>query len=141
MRQYLDAVNEPLPHGMEHWETVAELGTYELWQFHNQRNLIAQAEVDRWADAGIDCLLSPTNAFSVFEHDKFKHAAYTCTWNVLDYSAVSFPTHVTADKQVDVYPKEFRPLTEVDGQIRDDCMSTDPSRTRLTALAMTDKLP
>ena len=50
----------------------------------------------------------------------FLTVGYTGVFNVLDYSAVSFPTGMTADKQVDVDDSTYQPLS-------DDCMAIHES--------------
>lgn len=58
------------------------------------------------------------------EHGNFKYVGYTGVYNVVDYSAVSFPCGVTADKDKDQYPADYEPLSELCQQVHDDCMLT-----------------
>lgn len=123
VRTRLDAGNEKFPGALDFFEHATEMGVHEYWQTHIQRNRLAQEELDRWTEAGIDALLSPSTPMSFFEHGKYKHAAYTCTWNLVNYTALSFPTNTTVDKDLDIYEDDFKPMTEVDSQVRNDCES------------------
>jgi hypothetical protein len=44
-------------------------------------------------------------------------------FNILDYSAVSFPSGVYADKQLDKAESGTKPLSQVDAQIQAECES------------------
>jgi amidase len=78
----------------------------------------------------IDCIVvtncepGPTTPHSTCPHNSYWYVGYTAMFNLLDYSAVSFPTGICVDKTVDgPYPVELAPLNEVDQRIRDTCMS------------------
>jgi amidase len=45
--------------------------------------------------------LGPTTPYASVEHEHFKYVGYTGVFNVLDYPAVSFPSGVTAHKELD----------------------------------------
>lgn len=66
-------------------------------------------------------LLGPTSPYSSVEHGKFTYGGYTGVYNLLDYSAVSFPCGVTVDKNVDVAYSTHHPLSEIDAQVQRDC--------------------
>ncbi|KAG9534362.1 hypothetical protein KCU77_g23939, partial [Aureobasidium melanogenum] len=63
-------------------------------------------------------LIGPTTPFATVEHGKFKHVGYTGVFNILDYSAVSFPCGIEADKQLDKAASGTEPLSEIDTQIQ-----------------------
>jgi amidase len=42
-------------------------------------------------------------------------------FNILDYSAVSFPSGIYADKQLDKAGSDTKPLSQVDAQIQAEC--------------------
>ena len=42
-------------------------------------------------------------------------------FNILDYSAVSFPSGIEADKQLDKAESGTKPLSQVDAQIQAEC--------------------
>jgi len=47
--------------------------------------------------------------------------AYTGVFNVVDYSAVSFPTGINVDKDVDVLDSSYQPLSPLCKSVNDDC--------------------
>jgi len=108
---------------MKAYEEASEMGCYDLWQVHLERNKLCQEYIDRWAEAGIDGILSPTTPFSTVEHGKFKHVAYTGIWNVLDYSAVNFPSGFKVDKDRDGKTDNFCPLSDLDTVVNNECKS------------------
>ncbi|EHY60683.1 hypothetical protein HRR83_000452 [Exophiala dermatitidis] len=119
-RKALEPVGEPFHPQMKAYEEATEMGCYDLWQLHLERNKLCQEYIDRWAEAGIDGILSPTTPFSTVEHEKYKHVAYTAIWNILDYSAVNFPSGVAVDKNQDTVPADFSPLSELDKEINSE---------------------
>jgi len=49
---------------------------------------------------------------------------YTGVYNVLDYTAMSFPTGVAADQAMDAPQSEtYQPLSELDKAIQSECRS------------------
>jgi amidase len=65
--------------------------------------------------------------YSTVEHGKFAYVGYTGVFNVLDYPAVSFPCGVVTDKECDGAYVEQAPLSDIDAQIRGDCMLPSPT--------------
>lgn len=63
----------------------------------------------------------PTTPWSSVEHGKLTYAGYTRVYNLLDYSAVSFPCGVNVDAKVDAAYSGHHPLSETDAQIQRDC--------------------
>ncbi|KAE8151059.1 amidase signature domain-containing protein [Aspergillus avenaceus] len=118
VRNLLKPTGEPFRPEMEFYENAAELGVHEMWQIHIERNTLQCEYLDRFNEAGIDAILCPTTPYSSVEHGKFAHIGYTGVFNLLDYSAVSFPCGVTASKH-DTY-QSSEPLSDLDAQIRDD---------------------
>ncbi|EXJ87780.1 hypothetical protein A1O1_04707 [Capronia coronata CBS 617.96] len=116
-RKALEPVKEPFFPDMKPYEEATEMGCYDLWQLHLERNKLCQEYIDRWADAGIDGILSPTTPFSTVEHGKYKHVGYTAIWNILDYSAVNFPSGFTVEEEKDGIPQDFSPLSDLDKEI------------------------
>jgi amidase len=106
---------------MKQYETASETGCYDLWQLHLERNKLAQEYIDRWAATGIDGILSPTTPYSTVEHGKFRHVGYTGIWNILDYSAVTFPSGFVVDKAIDGWSSGFVPMSQLDTETHDEC--------------------
>jgi len=56
---------------------------------------------EMWNNTGIDFILSPANPAAATAHDETGWDGYTGVWNLLDYSAVTFP--VTTVEVSDTY--------------------------------------
>jgi amidase len=126
LRKVLDPTGEPFRPEMMSYAQAKELGAYDMWQVHLQRNELQRRYLVQWNEMGIDAILGPTTPFATVPHGKFKHVGYTGVYNILDYSAVSFPTHVKVDKRIDgkssYFPNGARPLTKLDTIIYNECM-------------------
>jgi len=59
--------------------------------------------------------------FAAPENGKFKHVGYTGVYNVLDYSATSFPCGVVTEKDKDQYSPDYKPLSDTCKAIHDEC--------------------
>ncbi|KAF2813069.1 fatty-acid amide hydrolase [Mytilinidion resinicola] len=120
VRHILKPTDEPFRPEMSAYASASEMGVHDLWQLHLERTDFQKAYLDQWNFHGMDALLGPTTPYASVESGKFKHVGYTGTFNVLDYSAVSFPCGVIANKEVDQYGSDYRPMTETDKEIRDE---------------------
>lgn len=67
----------------------------------------------------------PTTPYASVEHGNFKYVGYTGVFNVVDYSAVSFPCGVIADKEKDQVPTNYTPLSDICKEAHGDCKSKD----------------
>jgi amidase len=54
-------------------------------------------------------------------HGDFKYVGYTGVYNVVDYSAVSFPTGLTVDKEKDKPTSDTKAQSEYCQAARDSC--------------------
>jgi len=66
-------------------------------------------------------VLGPTTPYASVKHGDFQYVGYTGIWNVLDYSAVSFPTGLVVDGNVDLATDEGEPLNPIDAEVRRRC--------------------
>jgi amidase len=57
-------------------------------------------------------------------HGDFKYVGYTGVFNVVDYSAVSFPTGVVVDKTKDKPVTDVKSQSEYCQSTRDSCMNS-----------------
>ncbi|KIW02020.1 uncharacterized protein PV09_06525 [Verruconis gallopava] len=112
LRKILAPVNEPFRPEMKMYETAKDEGVYALWQVHLARVEQQKRYLDRWNAAGIDAIICPTTPYASVEHGDFKYVGYTGVFNILDYSAVSFPTGFTASIDQEPHPPEAS-LTEL----------------------------
>ncbi|KAF2764279.1 amidase [Teratosphaeria nubilosa] len=109
IKKILEPVSEPMRPEMKAYEDAQELGVYDLWLLQKQRTALCKRYLDRWnAVDSLDAILSPTTPYATTKHGQFRNVSYTCVYNILDYSAVSFPTGVYVDKERDIYPASFK---------------------------------
>ncbi|KAJ2978417.1 hypothetical protein NUW58_g7504 [Xylaria curta] len=121
VRRELEKTGEPLRPEMAMYEEARELGGFEYWQLHRERQEFQKRYLDRWKKAGIDAILAPVTPFSSVENGKFKHVGYTGVYNLLDYAAMAFPTGLTVDRAIDL-PQADAPqfLSDLDREIRSE---------------------
>lgn len=53
--------------------------------------------------------------------DRFCLIRYTGVWNILDYTAISFPTGITADKEIDLLSPHQESLSDLDAEVQSKC--------------------
>ncbi|KAH6608293.1 amidase [Trichoderma cornu-damae] len=111
IKSQLEPTGEPWRNEMYPYSVARELGTAEMWRLHLERTDFQNRHLDRWNMAGIDALLLPTIPFNTVRNGAFRHVAYTGVYNVLDYSAVSFPTGLDVDGSADMYEADYTPLS------------------------------
>ncbi|KAI2621857.1 amidase [Xylaria nigripes] len=117
----LGKTGEPLRPELAAYGFSRELGAMECWHLNIERNELQKRYLDRWKAAGIDALLTPATPFSGVRNEKFKHVGYTGVYNVLDYTAIVFPTGVLVDAAVDLPSKNAPPfLSDLDKVIRNE---------------------
>jgi amidase len=122
MAEMLEPVNEPYIKWLGSYKTARELGTHEMWQIQAERTELCKAYLDRWnACAGLDVLLCPTTPYAAVKHDGFTYVGYTGVFNILDYSALSFPTGIKADATLDVKDASKPPLGFFDEPVQGSC--------------------
>ncbi|RDI79023.1 ATP-dependent DNA helicase II subunit 1 [Venturia inaequalis] len=119
VRTILDPVGEPFRPEMEMYSVAKELGTHTMWQLQIERTELSKAYLDRWNRCeGLDAILCPTTPYASVEHENFKYVGYTAVFNVIDYSAVSFPSGIKADKEQDK-ASTMQPLSDICATIQD----------------------
>lgn len=121
VKKILEPVGEPWRPEMKYYETASEMGVYNLWQIQKQRTALQKKYLDRWAACeGLDAILGPIAPYAVPKSGHYRDVSYTGVFNVLDYSATSFPTGLYADKEQDVYSEDFKAFGEIDQVTKDD---------------------
>ncbi|KAI1127626.1 amidase, partial [Nemania abortiva] len=119
VQRELERTGEPLRPEMAAYGEARELGGFEYWQLHLERSDFQKRYLDRWKKSGIDAILCPATPFASVEHGKFRHVGYTGVYNVLDYSALAFPTGLEVDQAIDVLQDDApEPLSDLDKVIR-----------------------
>ena len=144
VRKILEPVGEPLRPEMKAYENAKDMTVYDLWQLQKQRTALQKMYLDRWAACeGLDAILGPTTPYAAPRNGEFKTVGYTGIFNLLDYSSTSFPTGLFADKEVDVYSKDFKSLGEADDVAKADYDATEvdgiPISLQLTGRRLEDE--
>lgn len=102
-QKILDPVAEPWRAEMKAYEDAHVATGYDMWQWQLQRTALCKRYLDRWAAVdGLDAILGPTTPYASPKNGEFRHVGYTGVFNILDYTAVSFPTGIYVDKEKDV---------------------------------------
>ncbi|KAM0238362.1 hypothetical protein ACHAP5_008707 [Fusarium lateritium] len=120
IRKELERTDEPWRPEMEAYRIARDLSTSEMWKLHLERTAFQNRYLDRWNQAGIDAIICPTTPYSTLRHGSFRHVAYTGVFNVVDYSAVSFPAGVSVDEDVDKLEASYQPLSPLCKSINED---------------------
>lgn len=66
-------------------------------------------------------LVAPTCPYATVAHGDFEYVGYTGVYNVVDYSAVSFPSGVIADQEKD-HPSTHEYLSDTCKSVHSKCM-------------------
>ncbi|TAQ88359.1 hypothetical protein B7494_g3302 [Chlorociboria aeruginascens] len=119
IRNSIETSGEPWQDQMMGYANANEIGVFDMWQIHRERNALCKMYLDRWnACDGLDAILSPTTPYTSVKHGDWLHVGYTCIWNILDYTSVSFPTGLFADEQLDLLASDEASFGELDTEIR-----------------------
>ncbi|OJJ05542.1 hypothetical protein ASPVEDRAFT_174586 [Aspergillus versicolor CBS 583.65] len=119
IRGLLEPTNEPFRPEMRAYQDSVELGVHEMWNIQATRSDLQKRYLDQWnAIEGLDGLICPTSPWCAPKHGKFIYGGYTGVYNLLDYSATSFPCGVDADAKTDAAYCDHRPLSEMDKQVQ-----------------------
>ncbi|OCK82283.1 fatty-acid amide hydrolase [Lepidopterella palustris CBS 459.81] len=121
VRNILEPTEEPFRPEMEAYSDAQELNVHAMWQLQMERTELLKKFLDQWTSHdGLDAILCPTTPYSSVEHGKFKHIGYTGVFNIVDYSAVSFPCGITVDENIDVVTSTHAPLSDLDKEIQSE---------------------
>ncbi|KAF2177687.1 acetamidase [Zopfia rhizophila CBS 207.26] len=121
VRALLAPTDEPFRPEMQKYEKATELGVHAMWQLHLERSELQRKYLNQWlSHDGLDAILAPTTPYASIENGRFKHVGYTGVFNIVDYSAVSFPCGVIADKEKDRYGPDYTPLSDTCKEVRSE---------------------
>ncbi|EGX89098.1 acetamidase [Cordyceps militaris CM01] len=112
IRKELARTGEPWRPEMDAYRDAQPMSVFDVWSLQTERTAFQNANLDRWNEAGLDALLLPTMPYVTHRHNGTRHVAYTAIVNILDVSAVSFPTGLTVDKTIDVVGPEYEALSD-----------------------------
>ncbi len=137
MRRILQITGEPWRPEMATYEQAPDMDVYELWQLQKARTTLQAEYLKRIVDAGVDAILGPTTPWVAPRNGQLKTVAYTNVFSVLDYSSVSFPSGLCADKELDKGLANHSTLSEIDAQVQKNYDAADvhglPISLQLTA--------
>ncbi|KAF2758699.1 amidase, partial [Pseudovirgaria hyperparasitica] len=120
VRSILSRTSEPWRPEMSAYELAPTISVADMWALQAERTTLMKKYLDQWNESGIDCILAPTTPYASVRNGMWRHVGYTGVFNVVDYAATSFPTGVTADKELDAeYGPEVGVLGEEDGKVRE----------------------
>lgn len=77
IKKELARTGEPMRPEMALYEAATEIGTYDMWRLHLERDDFGKRYLDRWNEAGIDAILTPTTPYSTVKNGHFKHGTLT----------------------------------------------------------------
>ncbi|KAF2751605.1 amidase [Sporormia fimetaria CBS 119925] len=121
IKALLAPTGEPVRPEMAMYKDAPELGVFDMWRLQLARSELQRQYLEQWRSyEDLDAILSPTTPYASVENGKFRYVGYTGVYNVMDYSAVTFPCGVVADKEKDQYPVDYKPLGEVCKTTHDD---------------------
>lgn len=98
IRRAVTAGGEPfLPHVQKLIDRAPPISVYEYWQLNKRKVAAQQAYHDMWnktrspSGRPVDVLLVPTMPHTALPHRGCRWVGYTKVFNLLDYTALSFP--------------------------------------------------
>lgn len=88
------------------------LTTVEQHFYTNTRECLRQEYLDLFNERGVDFVIAPTYVGVAPKPSTVKYWGYTSLWNILDLTCVTFPTGVSASKELDLVEEHFEPRNE-----------------------------
>jgi Asp-tRNA(Asn)/Glu-tRNA(Gln) amidotransferase A subunit family amidase len=95
------------------------ISVFDYWQLNRRKLAASKAYLDKWATTCgpsgrvVDILLTPVAPNTAVPHKSSRWVGYTKVWNVLDYTALTFPA-TTTQYDVDLLPDGYEPRNELD---------------------------
>jgi amidase len=109
-----------MPHVQSLVDRGSAISVYEYWQLNKRKKAIQAAYNKMWNAARsssgrpVDVLLVPTMPHTAIPHRTLRYPGYTKLFNMLDYTALSFPAG-RASQTIDcAYSGEYQPRNAAD---------------------------
>lgn len=99
-------------------DTARDIPTSEIYEYHTARSTLVQQYLELWRNAGIDAVIVPTSAYPGCLLDRMPPQPFTSVWNVLDYSATTFPV-TRCDVSIDKPIRIDHYLSETDKEVQE----------------------
>lgn len=93
-----------------------EITISDNWKFNVAREAYRREYHAVMKERGVDVILCPTYPGVGVLQGQAHYWNYTAIWNILDQPAVVFPTGMAADKNVDTFDAEYKPMSPEDEQ-------------------------
>ncbi|ODV74628.1 amidase [Cyberlindnera jadinii NRRL Y-1542] len=101
----LAASGEPVVPLTDHYLQMGKgdkgLSTLEQHFYTNTREALRQEYLDLFNKRGVNFVLAPTYVGVAPKPSTIKYWGYTALWNILDYTCVTFPSGISASKELD----------------------------------------
>jgi amidase len=114
VRKILQETGEPWRPELGDYERATDMDVYDLWQLQKERTVLQANYLTRMVEANVDAILGPTTAYVAPKNGELKTVSYTNVFSVLDYSSVSFPSGLRANKELDQRLVGHIPLSSMD---------------------------
>ncbi|RQM07425.1 hypothetical protein DH86_00002869 [Scytalidium sp. 3C] len=122
VRRAIEAGGEPyIPHVQALVNRGKAISVYEYWQLNKEKVALQKAYLDRWNKAKgpvsgkvVDILLTPTMPHCAVPHRTARWVGYTKVWNVLNYSALSFPAGTVSAEKDPLPSPPYQPRSDLD---------------------------
>ncbi|KAF1914417.1 amidase signature domain-containing protein [Ampelomyces quisqualis] len=116
----LAPTGEPYRPEMDMYKEAKELGTHDMWKLQLERTELQRQYLEHWMSYdNLDAILAPTTPYASVAHGDFTYVGYTGVYNVVDYSATSFPSGVFVDKAKDTAVVDVKAQSEYCKATRD----------------------
>ncbi|QPG76218.1 hypothetical protein FOA43_003604 [Brettanomyces nanus] len=121
IKDILEKSEEPVdPH--IHLDNCRDMPVSELWALQHTRTALVQKYLHYWntgyEGGRLDAIIIPTSAFPACLMDKVPPQPYTSVWNVVDYSASTFPV-TRCDTDIDKPMKKNHFISDTDRQVHE----------------------
>lgn len=109
----LAASGEPLVPSTAHALAMGEgdrlLSSLEGEFYNNTREVLRQEYLELFTGRKVDFILTPTYVGTAPKPSTLRYWGYTSLWNILDQTAVTFPTGLYGDKKIDLKDEDYKP--------------------------------
>ncbi|RDW77691.1 hypothetical protein BP6252_05744 [Coleophoma cylindrospora] len=122
IRRAVQSGGEPfIPHVEKLINKGQPISVYEYWQLNKQKIAAQKQYLDKWNSVKgpvsgrvVDVLLTPTMPHPAVPHKGCRWVGYTKIWNVLDYTALSFPAGSVSLEDDPLPETRYQPRNELD---------------------------
>ncbi|KAI9739657.1 MAG: hypothetical protein M1834_006375 [Cirrosporium novae-zelandiae] len=121
VRQDMEAGGEPyIPHVQALVNKGKAISVLDYWGLNIEKRTAQEQYIDKWnttlSSSGrpVDAILMPVMPHTAVPHRSCRWVGYTKIWNVLDYTALSFPVSKVSTDMDPLTPPEYKPRNALD---------------------------